>query len=171
VGEEPARAQDAPDVAQRRGPARHELEHERRHRGVEGPFLEGQFRGEGHATLESIACRRHPLLDQRLHRTHHLAGCIDGGDADLRPPTQGRDRQIAGPDAHVQHRTRAIGHDPVEAIEERDGATCQHGRPPPVIAGGDPVVSFSRLRHPRMVPRAGGRIIRPGARPRRAAGR
>ncbi len=84
---------------------------------------------------------------------------------------QGRDRQVAGPDSDVQDRTRAIGHGPVESIQEGDGAARQHRRPPAVVAGGDPVVSFGRFRHPRMVPRAGDRIIPVAARPRRVAGR
>ena len=145
----PARAQDAPDVAQRAMPVRDQLEHERGHRKVEGAVVERQAvrGGDGRAEPRADRGREAPVgLGVRLG--HHPGRDVDPVDRGRRPALERRDRELAGPRADIeQARARtgtAVLGDPVD---ERPDRRRQHGRPPPRVPGGEPVVPLGLVGH------------------------
>src|SRR4029079_16508493 len=115
--------------------------------------------GERDRPGESIAMVIRGLGYERLDRTDHLARRIETRDADVRPASQRRPRQVPGPDADIENTARAGLDDRRELIEQAMGARRQDGRPPPVVSGG-PLVETTGLRL-LLLGRAGHDVILP----------
>ena len=95
VREQAARTQHAPDLAQRAEAVRHELEDERRHRGVERVVRERQLVREGRCRMEA-PIRTRERGGRRLRGGNHLARRIDRVHLRFGPALQRGERQRPG---------------------------------------------------------------------------
>ena len=154
VCEHAARTQHAPDLAQRAEAVRHELEHERRHHGVERVVRERELVREGRHRLEATI-RARERGGGRLRGGNHLARRIDRVHLRFGPALQGGERQRPGSGPDVQQPEAAAVESLFEPVEERPGARRDHRRPPARVALRDPVVAFGLVGHRGMVPRPG----------------
>ena len=153
VGEKTARAQDPARLAQRPGTIRHQLEDERRERGIERAILEWQAVGEGSDGLEAAAVvRRQACIGVRIGHLAHRRRGVDADDRYRRPTGDGSKRQLAGSRSYVQDPI-APGQHRVGHVEELGHRGRQDRRPAPCVSGRYPVVPLALIRHGRIVPR------------------
>ena len=77
----------------------------------------------------------------RPPHVEHPVRCVDRDRPDPRPPRHGSPRQGAGAGAHVdEDRTGSSDNDLVDEVKKPERGRRDDGRPPALVAGGDPVV-------------------------------